>query len=46
MLENNREQVQEEDSNAFKRRFKYAVYAYAIIEFVALAIVVYYKFYS
>ena len=38
-----RDESQYEDSAAFNRRFKYAVIAYAIIEFIAIAFVVYYK---
>ncbi len=45
MLEKHENQIQDEDSSSFNRRFKYAVYAYAIIEFIALALVVYYKTY-
>ncbi|MBA2501681.1 MAG: hypothetical protein H0V27_02260 [Pyrinomonadaceae bacterium] len=45
MLEKNEGQIQDEDSTAFNRRFKYAVYVYAIIEFIALALVIYYKTY-
>ena len=32
-----------EEERAFNRRFKYAVIAYAIIEFIAIVIVMYYK---
>ena len=32
-----------EDSAAFTRQFKYAVIAYAIIEFIVIAFGVYYK---
>jgi hypothetical protein len=31
------------DSAAFKRRFKYALIAYAIVEFIVIALVVYAK---
>lgn len=43
MLEKSSDESQYEDSVAFNRRFKYAVIAYAIIEFIAIAFVVYYK---
>ena len=45
MLEQNTTHSQEEDASAFKRRFKYAVYAYAVIEFSAFLILFYYKYY-
>lgn len=35
----------DEDLKAFNRRFKYAVIAYAIIEFVAIVFIIYYKTY-
>ena len=38
-----RDEIQYEDSAAFNRRFKYVVIAYAIIEFIAIAYVVFYK---
>ncbi len=38
---NNEEQS--DDARAFNRRFKYAVIVYAIIGFIALALIVYYK---
>jgi large-conductance mechanosensitive channel len=31
------------DSAAFNRRFKYALIAYAIVEFIVIALVVFYK---
>lgn len=34
-----------DDAAAFNRRFKYAVYAYAAVEFVAFLILFYYKYY-
>ncbi len=43
MLEESKDESQYEDSAAFYRRFKYVVIAYAIIEFIAIAFVVYYK---
>jgi hypothetical protein len=43
MLEKNGDESQYEDSATFNRRFKYTVIAYAIIEFIAIAFVVYYK---
>ena len=43
MVEKSRGESPAEDSAAFNRRFKYAVIAYAIIEFIAIAVVVYYK---
>lgn len=33
----------EEDAGNFDRSFKYAVIAYAIIEFIAIALIVYYQ---
>lgn len=38
-----REESQTEDPNVFERRFKFCLIAYAIIEFVVIALVVYYK---
>jgi hypothetical protein len=32
-----------EDLNTFNRRFKYALIACAVVEFIAIALVVYYK---
>lgn len=45
MLEQNTTHRQEEDASVFKRRFKYAMCAYAIVEFIALLILFYYKYY-
>lgn len=33
----------EEDAGNFDRSFKYALIAYAVIEFIAIALVVYYQ---
>jgi hypothetical protein len=33
----------DEDVSAFNRRFKYALIACAVVEFIAIALVVYYK---
>lgn len=38
-----KEESQTEDPNVFERRFKYCLFAYAIIEFVVIALIVYYK---
>ena len=38
-------QIQTDDSAAFNRRFRYAVIAYAVVEFMALVILFYYKYY-
>ena len=43
MLAKSEDESRREDSAAFTRQFKYAVIAYAIIEFIAIAFVVYYK---
>ncbi len=43
MLENSGDESQYEESAELNRRFKYAVIAYAIIEFIAIAFVIYYK---
>lgn len=43
MLEKNGDESQDEDSATFNRRFKCALIAFAIIEFVAISFVVYYK---
>ena len=43
MLEKGNDESHYDDSAAFNRQFKYAVIAYAIIEFIAIAFVVYYK---
>jgi hypothetical protein len=43
MLEQKSVGSQAEDSAAFNRRFKYAVIAYAVIGFIAIVFVVYYK---
>jgi hypothetical protein len=48
MLERDTTRNQDDDADdaaAFNRRFKYAVYAYAAIEFVAFLILFYYKYY-
>lgn len=42
----NIKQMQNEERKKFNRQFKYAIYAYAAIEFVAIAVAVYYKIYS
>jgi hypothetical protein len=33
----------DEDAGSFDRSFKYALIAYAVIEFIAIALVVYYQ---
>lgn len=38
-----REENQFEDSDAFDRRFKYSLIAYAVIEFIVIALVLYHK---
>ena len=43
MLAKSKDERDHEDSAAFNRQFKYAVIAYAIVEFIAIAFVVYYK---
>ena len=43
MLEKGHDESHYEDSAAFNRQFKYAVIACAIIEFIVIAFVVYYK---
>ena len=43
MLAKSNDESQYEDSAAFTTQVKYAVIAYAIIEFIAIAFVVYYK---
>lgn len=45
MSEQHTTHSEEEDAAAFKRRFKYAVCAYAVIEFAAFLILFYYKYY-
>ena len=46
MLDNDATQVQQDDdAAAFRRRFKYAVIAYAVIEFIAFVILFYYKYF-
>jgi len=45
MLKKEATQNQDDDTIAFNRRFKYAVYAYAVIEFIAFVILFYYKYY-
>ena len=37
------EENQSEESKAFGRRFKYALIGYAVIEFIVIAAVLYYK---
>jgi hypothetical protein len=34
----------EEDAGTFDRSFKYAIIIYAVVEFIAIALVLYYKF--
>ena len=43
-MEKSTEQA-DEDLKAFNRQFKYTVIAYAIIEFVAIVFIIYYKTY-
>lgn len=43
MLEKNT--MQDEERRKFNRRFKLAIYAYAAVEFAAIAVAVYYKIY-
>jgi hypothetical protein len=38
-----RDAPREEDAGSFDRSFKYALIAYAVIEFIAIALVVYYQ---
>jgi hypothetical protein len=38
-----REEDQLADSNAFNRRFKYSLIAYAVIEFIVMVLALYYK---
>lgn len=45
MSETNLTQDREDDEVAFNRRFKYAIHAYAVIEFVAFLLLFYYKYY-
>jgi hypothetical protein len=45
MSERDTTQNQDDDALAFNRRFKYAVYAYAALEFIAFLILFYYKYY-
>ena len=46
MLKTNtpRRATREEDAGTFDRSFKYAVVVYAAVEFVAIALALYYKF--
>ncbi len=44
MIEKSTKQM-DEGLKSFNRQFKYAVIAYAIIEFVAIVFVIYYKTY-
>jgi hypothetical protein len=46
MQEKNTKQMFEGDRKKFNRQFKYAIFAYAAIEFAAIAVAVYYKIYS
>jgi len=41
MTEKNEDKTESEDSAAFNRRFKYAVIAFAIVEFIVIAYIVY-----
>jgi hypothetical protein len=43
MVKREERDEQAEEAAAFNRGFKYAVIAYAIVEFIAIAFVVYYK---
>ena len=43
MLKKGKAESQSEDLATFNRRFKYALVAYAIIEFIVIALVVYYQ---
>ncbi|HZG54009.1 MAG TPA: hypothetical protein VEZ40_18035 [Pyrinomonadaceae bacterium] len=45
MSDNDATQIQQEDDAAFNRRFKYAVIAYAVIEFIAFVSLFYYKYF-
>lgn len=44
MAEPSNDENRDEDASAFNRRFRNAVIAYAVIEFIALATLVYYKY--
>lgn len=43
MREKNTKQMRVEEMKKFNRRFKFAIYAYAAVEFAAIAVAVYYK---
>jgi hypothetical protein len=43
MRENKLAETEFADSAAFNRRFKYALIAYAVVEFIVIALVVYSK---
>ena len=43
MFEKNSEQLRDDDEVALNRRFKYAVYVYTAIEFIAIMVLIYYK---
>lgn len=43
MLDKNRDEGENEYSPALDRQFKYAVIVYAIVEFIAIVFIVYYK---
>ena len=45
MKKENAKQMREEEREKFNRRFKLVIYAYVVIEFVAIAVAVYYKIY-
>ncbi len=45
MFTENTKQMQDEERKKFNRQFKYAIYAYAAVEFVAIAVAIYYKIY-
>jgi hypothetical protein len=45
MKEGNIKQMSGEEQRKFNRRFKYAIYAYAAIEFVVIVFAIYYKIY-
>ena len=38
-------QFEDDDTAAFNRRFKYAIIAYAVIEFIAFVLLFYFKYY-
>jgi large-conductance mechanosensitive channel len=43
MTEKDTNLSQQEDSAAFNRRFKYAIVAFSLIEFIVIALAVFYK---